>query len=113
MLVVRFPLRLPSAANLREHWSARQRRVRAQRDAVGWMLGGKVAPPLPVVVTLTRIAPCALDDDNLASAFKAPRDEVARWLKVDDADRRVTWAYAQRREGVRQYAVEIRVEGRA
>ena len=101
------PLRLPSAANLREHWSARARRVKAQRQAVAIYVLGKPRPALPVVVTLTRVAPRALDGDNLQSAFKAPRDEVARWLGVDDADPRVTWSYAQRSGGVGRYGIEI------
>jgi hypothetical protein len=64
---------------------------------------------LPCVVTLTRIAPRALDDDNLRGALKATRDEVAAWLLVDDRDPRVTWTYAERRGAVREYAVEVSV----
>jgi hypothetical protein len=107
------PMRLPSAANLREHHMARHRRVQQQRQWVAAYLGGKPKPALPVVVTLVRIAPRALDGDNLQSAFKAPRDEIARWLGVDDADPRVTWEYWQRRGGVGVYAVTVQLEGRA
>ncbi len=51
------------------------------------------------LVTLTRIAPSAgLDDDNLRSALKACRDQVADELGLpSDRDPRVTWAYEQRR----------------
>ena len=48
-------------------------------------------------ITLTRIAPRTLDDDNLAAGFKATRDRVADWLGVDDGDKRLTWRYAQER----------------
>ncbi len=101
------PLRLPSAANLREHWRVRHKRVQAQRQIVAVYIGGKPRPTLPVVVTLTRIAPRPFDDDNLSSAFKAMRDEVAKWLGVTDNHPAVRWEYGQRRGGVGEYAVTI------
>ncbi len=70
-------------------------------------------PEFPVVVTLTRIAPHELDDDNLAFAFKAMRDGVADALGVRDRDPRVSWRYAQRKPKTpRTYGVEITVEAR-
>jgi hypothetical protein len=107
---VTIPMRLPSAANLREHWAKKAKRVADQRRTVGAYLGGGPRPTLPVEVTLTRIAPRALDGDNLQHAFKGTRDEVARWLSVDDADPRVTWTYRQRKGGVGVQAVEVRLE---
>jgi hypothetical protein len=101
------PLRLPSAANLREHWRVKAKRTQAQRQLVALYIGGKPRPALPVVVTLTRIAPRALDGDNLQGAFKAMRDEVARFLGVPDNHPAVTWEYGQRRGGVGEYAVAI------
>jgi hypothetical protein len=76
------PLRLDSAANLRERWQVRARRVASQRQFVAAYIRHQPVPALPVVVTLVRIAPRALDGDNLQSAFKAVRDEVAKWLGV-------------------------------
>lgn len=114
-MTVLVPLRTRSAPNLREHWASRARRVRDERRIVAWCLQspGRRVPPqerrLPCVVTLTRIAPRALDDDNLRGALKATRDEVAAWLLVDDRDPRVTWTYAERRGAVREYAVEVSV----
>lgn len=70
-------------------------------------------PVLPVVVTLARIAPRALDDDNLAFAFKAIRDGVADGLGVRDNDPRVSWRYTQAkpaRGGAP--AIEIAIEAR-
>ena len=113
MIHLTIPYRLPSAPNLREHWAVKARRVKQQRGVVTMFLGARPRPPLPTVVTLTRIAPRPLDGDNLAGAFKAMRDAVAEWLGVDDADPRVTWAYAQRREGVKRYAVEVCIGGGA
>lgn len=109
--LLRIPLRLPSAANLREHWAAKAKRVKSQRAAVALYLGNGPRPPFPVVVTLTRIAPRALDGDNLQGAFKGARDEVARWFGVPDNDPRVTWHYDQRRDGPKVYAIEIKIEG--
>ena len=101
------PLRLKSSLNQREHWATKARRAKAERQATAWVLGNDPRPPLPCTVLLTRIAPRQFDDDNLCGAFKAVRDEVARWLGVDDADPRVVWAYAQERGKPREYAVRI------
>ena len=48
---------------------------------------------------LIRQAPSnGLDDDGLAGSLKGVRDEIARWLGVDDRDRMtVRYRYAQRR----------------
>ena len=49
--------------------------------------------------TLTRVGPTnGADDDNLAGGLKAIRDEIARWLGVDDRRREIVlYTYAQRR----------------
>lgn len=64
---------------------------------------------LPCTVTLTRIAPRDLDGDNLQSSLKAIRDGVADFLKVDDRDSRVTWAYAQERGAPKFYGVRVEI----
>ena len=101
------PLRLPSAANLREHWATKAKRVKAQRQMVAAYFGGRLLPALPVVVTLTRIAPRTLDSDNAQMAMKAVRDEVAHRFGVPDNDPRIRWEYGQRKGGVGEYAVLI------
>ncbi len=103
------PLRLVSSLNQREHWAAKARRAKQERETAAWLLAVHLAPSLPCVVLLTRIAPRSLDDDNLRGAFKAVRDEVARWLGVDDADPRVRWAYAQTRGRPKQYAARVTI----
>lgn len=107
MITLEVPITLPSAANLREHHMARHRRIKAQRSATFMMLGlsrvverlggrGAVNAAARLSVTLTRIAPRKLDSDNLQSAFKGVRDEVARFFGVDDGDEsRITWSYFQ------------------
>ena len=82
---VDIPLRTGSGLNGREHYMARARRVKAERQAAAWALHGRPAPDLPCTVLLTRIAPSVgLDDDNLVGALKGVRDAVAEWLGVDD-----------------------------
>jgi len=101
-------MRLGRGMNAREHWRVRARRVKAEREQVDWVLisRGIMKPLLPAIVTITRVAPSSgLDDDNLAGACKAVRDQIAQWIGVDDRHRDVvTYAYAQRRG---PWAVEI------
>ncbi len=102
LLRVEIPLHIPSVANLREHWSTKAKRTKSQRNAVvlarhgGGFLSAIAAITRgePLVCTLTRIGR-KLDDDNLASAFKAVRDQVAEELGVDDGSDAVAWRYAQ------------------
>jgi hypothetical protein len=63
-----------------------------------------------VAITLTRIAPRALDSDNLASGLKAARDGVADALGVDDGSSRIEWRYAQQRGKAGEYAVRVEIQ---
>lgn len=105
--------KLVSAANLRAGAGGfgRSGRAREHRELgrLAVAANGPV-PALPVVVTLVRVGPRALDDDNLAFAFKAVRDGVADALGVKDHDPRVSWAYAQEKG---EYAVRIEVAPRS
>lgn len=106
------PVRTVSETNQREHWAMRHHRRAVQRSLVRMVLGaGCTRPAFPCVVTLTRIAPRSLDDDNLRGALKAVRDGVADWLGVDDADPRIEWRYDQRRGRPREHAVRIDSQG--
>lgn len=114
MSAIEIPLRIESEANMRGmHWAAKARRTKAARSTTCLVLrskGPRVA--LPVVVELVRVAPRALDDDNLRGALKAVRDGVADWLGVDDRDARVEWRYAQARGAAKTYAVRVVVSER-
>ena len=81
-------IRTVSALNSREHWRARTKRVKAERDAVAWALNTIQKPALPCFVRLTRIGPTSgLDPfDNLPSSMKGVADQVAAWLGVNDRD---------------------------
>lgn len=109
-VAVRLPVRTLSEMNLRGHWSARARRMKAHRRAA-FALVPVVA--LPCVVTLTRVSAGTLDDDNLRSALKGVRDGVADRLGCDDADPRLRFEYAQARGKRGEYAVLVAVRAAA
>lgn len=92
-------LRLVSELNVREHWGARSRRAKAQRDLVTMVLRRTVTAQMmlvaPLDVTITRISPRRLDDDNATGSAKHVRDAIAALLGVDDRDDRVRWHVAQ------------------
>lgn len=108
-------MKLGAALNARVHWTKRAARAKKERRATSWALSMRASSfphPLkpPTTCTLARIAPRALDDDNLAGALKSIRDEVAAFFDVDDGPKGpIAWRYEQRREAPKQYAVEIRL----
>ncbi len=68
---------------------------------------GFLSGRMSLTVTFTHIGP-VMDDDNLQSAFKAIRDEIARLVGVDDGPGNGwTWKYEQRKG---PKGVEIRIE---
>src|SRR5262245_44239389 len=77
-------LRTVSEANKREHWAAKARRAKQQRIATfRWLqhlLPRHTQAPDQLHITLTRVAPRALDDDNAQAALKAVRDGVSDYL---------------------------------
>lgn len=113
MISVRLPIKLVSEANAHEFWRARQRRAKAQRTIARMALRVQCSGFLEwagnATVTITRIAPRSLDDDNLAGSAKHVRDGVADALGINDRDPRVAWRYAQARGLPKDYAVQIEV----
>lgn len=105
---VSVPMKAESTANKREHWAARHRRTLPQRKAAALKSKALVRELRPALtVTLTRVSPRELDDDNLRGALKSFRDGVASALRVDDRTPLVRWEYAQRRGEPNEHAVEI------
>lgn len=95
---------------LRQYPKTRRRQSRKEKNDVGLMLLARVGlarPKPPLVVSLTRVGPVQLDADNAVASFKWVRDEVSRYLKIDDASPLIEWRYAQR---VGEYAVEIDIQ---
>lgn len=100
-LAVCVPLVTVSEANAHVHWRGKAKRVANQRAVVGLalapsrvLLRGRLRER-DLVVLLRRVAPRALDSDNLASALKAARDAVAGVLGVDDRAPCVAWIVDQ------------------
>jgi hypothetical protein len=105
LLSLDLPLRLRSAANLREHWAEKARRIAQHRMLGRYAMVGISVPPRGLLrCRLTRIGPRRLDDDNLAAAFKGLRDGIAQAAGIDDGDARWAWVYTQE---VGEYAVSI------
>jgi hypothetical protein len=97
----------PSLNNLRLHWRELDGLKKKQKRAVEAQLAYRELPPLPVVVTMTRVGPRALDDDNLKSSMKYVRDTIAKFYGVDDASELYDWRTEQRKG---EYALEITIE---
>lgn len=104
MIELDVPVRLVSLLNMREHWAQRAKRASMQRGlartyAVQKLraspLWHEVANGCGLTVTITRIAPRELDDDNLAGSAKHVRDGIADALGIDDGDKRIQWRYGQ------------------
>lgn len=100
------PLKTVGGLNAREHWRARATRVKHERWTAAMLVPRHV---LPCVVTMTRLSPGTLDDDNMQGAMKAVRDGIADKLGVKDNDKRIHWRYDQRRCKAGEYGVEVTI----
>lgn len=106
-------VRAVNPTNNRQHWRPVWRRAKMQRAlakncALECVRLARMA--LPAVVTMTRISPGTLDDDNLRPALKPIRDGIADAFGVADNDPRIEWRYAQERGKPKVYAVRIMLE---
>jgi hypothetical protein len=114
MISMLLAIRTESEANLHEHRMAKARRTKLQRSIIKNRIGQvrkDFGSNRAYIVTLTRIAPRPLDDDNLPRSFKAIRDGVADALGTDDSARsNLRWRYAQEKGPPKQYAVRIQIE---
>ena len=85
-----------SAANLREHWRARSKRIKAERDGAFYAALQAGAPKgFSGTITFTRYGWQEMDDDNLRSACKGVRDGIAKAIGVDDGSKTLKWQYEQ------------------
>lgn len=92
------PIETVSALNGREHPMARTRRVKRERsNTLRYFRASNPPEPTPLLrVTLIRVGRRALDSgDNLSSALKGVRDQVACILGVNDGGPLVKWVYDQ------------------
>lgn len=106
------PIKLISEANNFDHWTKKKKRKDAQKILIDAEMKSKVIP-LPCTIKLTRVAPRALDSDNLQGAFKHVRDYVSNNLlpgqRIGRADNSpyLFWEYAQEKGLPKEYKVII------
>ena len=118
---VQFPMRVESEndnrpVSLKAAWGVAAR-TKQQRANVRLLLESTFRRARRVVdqgeneftVTMVRLSPGVLDDDNLRGAFKAIRDEIAAWIGYDDRDDRIRWQYAQQVCEPRAFATRIEI----
>lgn len=63
----------------------------------------------PLVVVLVRVAPQAMDGDNLEAAFKRVRDGIAEAIGINDRDGAVEYVVDQQRGEPREKAIRCRI----
>lgn len=108
-------LTLVSEANNREFWKKKSDRSIKHKNGVKLVwLSKRPKVKVPCTVTLIRIGPKYLDDDNLAYAFKSIRDQVGSLIlphkALGQADGRgtgISWAYGQE---IGPYGIRIEIE---
>jgi hypothetical protein len=100
-LEVQADIRIASP-NTKVCWQKQHTTTHMQRRVLRFQLCKNNRPDLPCRVTLTRCGKRHMDSDNVVSAFKAIRDEVADYLIPNlkpgqaDSDSRIEWVYAQK-----------------
>lgn len=105
-MIVELPIKTVSEMNVRSHWAARANRASHHRFTAYVMVRQH---PLPCSVTMTRLSPGTLDDDNLRSAIKAARDGIADALGVKDNDPSVQWKYEQEKCKRGHFGVRVEI----
>jgi hypothetical protein len=107
-------LRLKGGLNAREHWRARASRAAKEKSAATLFMREVWPKPngfdleilLPLAITITRVGPRKLDDDNLAGSAKHVRDAIARVIGLDDGSDQLHWTYEQARG---RYGVKVSI----
>lgn len=122
------PIRTVSEANSSEHWTKKAKRHKQQQFFVRLAYKKFIEKlDFPCTVTMIRLSPRPLDDDNLRSAFKYIRDEISECIfpekagvymtkkgKVKkikgraDSDERIIWHYLQEKSP--GYGIRIEID---
>ena len=118
MLEFELPIKTISEANRRYDWGksrfVHMHRHRDQRCVAQLVMNAhlqEIPAGRPLRITLVRIGPRRLDDDNLAGAMKHVRDGIADSLEIDDGDEtQAVWAVAQETGARGQYSVWVRID---
>ena len=106
------PIKTVSESNQREHYMAKARRKKAHTEAGLLLTREALAKHGPLLrITLTRVAPRTLDQDNLVASFKGIQDGVAEALRIDDGSPAIEWIYQQATDGKpKSYHIHVRAE---
>jgi hypothetical protein len=107
-----------SEANNRDHWSVKRKR----QNLVNMMLRphviiAKDRVKLPCKITMIRVSPRKLDEDNNIFNFKGIRDFIADQLipdlapgRADDDRTLLHFDYGQKKGVPKEYAIEIIIQ---
>lgn len=125
-IVIELPIKALSL-NQREHWAQRYKRSKEEREIVRLFLAQySHLLTLPAQITLTRVGPRLMDEDNSIASLKYIRDEIANVLVfstcpnshrialyqkisgVADSDPRLSWKYRQ--EQSKRYFVRVEIQ---
>ena len=120
------PIKTVSEINSTEHWRIKHKRHKIQQFFVRrYFVQNKIKVDLPCTITLTRLSPRFLDDDNLPTSMKYFRDQISEEITGKggyyitrkklvkaikghaDNDRRMTWVYAQEKAKTQAVRIEI------
>lgn len=118
VIVVTVPgCKVVSEANRRDHWAVKRRRARDQATMAHAALIGvgndardRIRAAPFVRIRFTRVGGKRLDSDNLVGAFKAIRDTVAKWLRVDDGSDRLRFDWPVQECGETGVRIELTEE---
>lgn len=101
-------------ANRRDHWAVRRRRAMGQKAAthaalvtLGPDVRDRFRAAATVTVRFVRIGGKKLDSDNLVGGFKAIRDQLAKWLQVDDGSDRLRFEWPVQEAGSAGFRIEL------
>ena len=110
----KIPITIVSSANLREHWSKKHKREKAQKILIAAEMSKIIEElSLPVIVTFIRISPRELDFDNLLYSLKSHRDFISGMLIPGlragraDGDERIIFIYQQQKGEPKEHALKI------
>jgi hypothetical protein len=110
-LDVTFEVVTRAEANQRGFFKALSRKKNQDAALERALSEALVSQPIPSAgpwcVRLTRLSPATLDDDNLVSAFKRLRDQIAKVIGIDDRSPCVAFCVAQQRAKPANVRVEV------
>lgn len=109
------PMTIVSEANKTgEHWTSKRKRHQIQQWQIKALFRAYDRPiDLPCKIVMTRLYARLLDDDNLVSAFKWIKDQVADCIIPGqakgraDGDPRIKWEYDQQKSPLKGMRLEI------